>query len=97
VQESVSSVETRDGKEIVERLEEIDSVRRFYRYTLVAGIPASHYTGTIEITPKGSGCVAEWRVQFLANNQPDIVVRTMVSTLLKTGFASLKLRFTAAA
>ena len=24
---------------------------------------------------RASGCVAEWRVQFLANNQPDIVVR----------------------
>jgi hypothetical protein len=90
-------IETRDGREIVERLEEIDSVRRFYRYTLVAGIPASHYTGIVEVTPKGSGCVAQWRVQFLANNQPDIVVRTMVSTLLKTGLGSLKLRFAAAA
>jgi hypothetical protein len=36
-------------------------------------------------------------VQFLANNQPDIVVRTMVSTLLKTGLGSLKSRFAAAA
>jgi hypothetical protein len=43
-------------------------MRRSYRYTLVAGIPASHYTGTIEVTPKGSGCVAQWRVQFLGNN-----------------------------
>lgn len=33
--------------------EEIDGVRRFYRYTLVAGVPASHYTGVIEVTPKG--------------------------------------------
>jgi hypothetical protein len=90
-------IETRDGREIVERLEEIDSVRRFYRYALVAGIPASHYTGVIEVTPKGSGCVAEWRVQFLANNQPDIVVRTVVSTLLKTGLGSLKARFAAPA
>jgi Polyketide cyclase / dehydrase and lipid transport len=90
-------IETRDGRGIVERLEEIDSVSRFYRYTLVAGIPASHYTGVIEVTPKGSGCVAQWRVQFLANNQPDIVVRTMVSGLLDTGLGSLKLRFAAAA
>jgi hypothetical protein len=90
-------IETRDGREIVERLEEIDTVRRSYRYTLVAGIPASHYAGMIEVTPKGSGCVAQWRVQFLANNQPDIVVRTTVSTLLTTGLGSLKLRFAAAA
>jgi hypothetical protein len=90
-------IETRDGREIVERLEEADSVRRFYRYTLVAGIAASHYAGMIEVAPKGSGCVAQWRVQFLANNQPDIVVRTMVLTLLKTGLGSLKSRFAVAA
>jgi hypothetical protein len=36
-------------------------------------------------------------VEFLANNQPDIVVRTMVSTLVKTGLGSLKPRFAAAA
>ena len=64
--------------------------RRFYRYTLVAGIPASHYAGVIEVTPKGRGCVAQWRVQFLVNNQPDIVVRTTVSKLLETGLGSLK-------
>src|SRR5262249_11424269 len=86
-------IETRDGGEIVERLEEIDNARRVYRYALVAGIPASHYTGVIEVMPKGSGCVAQWQVQFLANNQPDIVVRTMVSALLTTGLGSLKARF----
>ena len=86
-------LETLDGREIVERLDAIDNAKRFYRYTLVAGVPASHYVGTIEVKPKGSGCVADWRVQFLANNQPDIVVRTMVSTLLETGLGSLKSRF----
>ena len=89
-------IETRDGKEIVERLDAIDNAKRFYRYTLIAGIPASHYIGTIDVKPKGSGCVAEWRVQYPANNQPDIAVRTMVSTLLKTGLgkseASLRSR-----
>ena len=52
---------------------------------------ASHYTGTLEVKPKGSGSTVEWRVQFLPDDQPDIVVRTMVSTLLKTGLESLKL------
>jgi hypothetical protein len=90
-------IETRDGKEIVERLEAIDNAKRSYRYALVAGVPASRYTGTIEVKPKGNGCVAGWRVEFLADNQPDIVVRTMVATLVKTGLGSLKPRFTAAA
>src|SRR5262252_7330956 len=82
-------LETRDGREIVERLEAIDNAKRVYRYALVAGVPASRYKGTIEVKPKGSGCVASWRVEFLANNQPDIVVKTMVSTLEKTGLGSL--------
>jgi hypothetical protein len=86
-------LETRDGREIVERLEAIDNAKRVYRYALVAGVPASRYRGTIEVKPKGSGCVASWRVEFLANNQPDIVVKTMVSTLEKTGLGSLKPRF----
>ena len=90
-------LETRDGREIVERLAEADNTKRSYRYTLVSGVPASQYTGTIEVKPKGSGCVAEWSVQFLADKQPDIVVRTMVSTLIKTGLGSLKHRFAAAA
>ena len=87
-------IDTRDGKEIVERLEEVDNERRFYRYSLVAGVPASYYTGTIEVTPKGSGSVVAWRVQYLAGN-PN-VVRGMVSPLVKTGLGSLKPRFGAA-
>src|SRR5499427_3194644 len=82
-------IETLDRKEIVERLDAIDNAKRFYRYELVAGIPASRYTGTLEVTRKGSGCVADWRVQFLG---PD-PVRRMLSPLLKTGLESLKSRF----
>jgi hypothetical protein len=86
-------LETRDGREIVERLAEVDNTKRSYRYTLVSGVPASHYAGVIDVKPKASGSVAEWRVEFLANNQPDIAVRTMVSGLIETGLGSLKTRF----
>jgi hypothetical protein len=72
-------IETLDRKEILERLEAIDDAKRFYRYELVAGIPASRYTGTLEVTPKGSGSIANWRVQFLG---PD-PVRRMLSPLLR--------------
>jgi hypothetical protein len=90
-------LETRDGREIVERLEGVDDTKRSYRYSLVSGVPASHYAGVIDVKSKGSGSVAEWRVEFLANNQPDIAVRTMVSTLVKTGLGSLQHRFAGAA
>src|SRR5262245_39526106 len=82
-------IETFDGKEIVERLEAIDNANRFYRYELVAGIPASRYGGTLEVTPNGSGSVANWRVQFLGAAP----VRGILSRLLKTGLESLKSRF----
>jgi hypothetical protein len=82
-------IETLDRKEIVERLDAVDNTKRFYRYELVAGIPASRYTGTLEVTPKGSGSVADWRVQFLGAAP----VRGMLSPLLKTGLESLKSRF----
>src|SRR5215831_14648958 len=89
-------IETVSGEEIVERLEAIDDRKRCYRYALVAGVSASRYTGTLEVESKGGGCVAGWRVQFLASNQPDIVVRGRVSTLVKTGLESLKPRFATA-
>jgi Polyketide cyclase / dehydrase and lipid transport/Domain of unknown function (DUF4331) len=91
------TIRTRDGSEVVERLEAIDNAKRFYRYTKVAGFPATHYTGMLEVRPKGSGSVVEWRVQFLADSRPDIVVRTRVSTLIKTGLGSLTPIFAGAA
>jgi hypothetical protein len=77
----------------VERLDASDDAQKFYRYTLVSGIQAIDYVGTLSVQPKGSGSVVEWKVQFWADGQPDFVVRTIVSTLQKTGFESLKARF----
>jgi hypothetical protein len=87
------TIETPDGKQIVERLEATDNAKRFFRYTNIAGVPASRYSGMLEVKPKGNGCVVDWRVQFLASNQPQGRVKAMVSTLLKTGLESLKTRF----
>jgi hypothetical protein len=86
-------LETRDGREIVERLAEVDNTNRSYRYTLISGVPASHYTGVIDVKPKANGSVAEWRIEFMANNKPNSAVRTMVSRLIETGLGSLKARF----
>ena len=52
---------------MVERLDEHDEGRRIYRYSLVACI-AARYSGTIEVRAKVSGCVAGWRVHFLADS-----------------------------
>ena len=78
---------------VFERLEAIDNVRRCVRYTNIAGMPVSHYTGMLEVKPKGGGCVVEWRVHFLANHQTDRAVKSMVSTLLTRGLEGQKPRF----
>jgi hypothetical protein len=87
------TIETIDGKQIIERLEAIDDPGMSYRYSLISGIPASNYTGTLAVRSKGSSSVVEWNVRYLANNQPDLMVRTIVSTWLKAGLAGLKSRF----
>lgn len=87
------TIETVDGKQIVERLDAMDNAKRFYRYSAVAGVPASNYTGTLAVRPKGTGCTVEWRAQFLADDQATFIVKLMISTLLKVGIDSLPSRF----
>jgi len=86
-------IETIDGKQIIERLDEIDNSQRQYRYSMISGIPAVDYTGTLDVKPKGSGSSVEWRVQYRADGQPTIVVKTVVTELLKAGLTSLPSRF----
>ena len=87
------TIETIDGKQIIERLDALDNSRMAYTYTMISGIPAVDYTGTLSVKPQGAGSTAEWRVQYWADGQGDLVVKTIVSTLLKTGLGSLKSRF----
>jgi Domain of unknown function (DUF4331)/Polyketide cyclase / dehydrase and lipid transport len=87
------TIETIDGKEIIERLEAMDDSQKSYRYKGITGIKASDYTGTLGVKSKGSGSIVEWRVEFLADGQPDFIVTVIVSTLLKKGLAGLKERF----
>jgi hypothetical protein len=87
------TIETTDGKRIVDRLDVMDNAKRFYRYTNISGIPASSYTGELAVRPKGSGCTVDWRAQFLANDQPTFLVKLVVSTLFKVGLGSLPARF----
>jgi polyketide cyclase/dehydrase/lipid transport protein/uncharacterized protein DUF4331 len=86
-------IELIDGKQVIERLVAVDDSQRLYRYTNVSGLPVMDYTGTLDLKPKRSGSSVEWRVQFLADNQPTLIVRTIVATLLKTGFEALAKRF----
>ena len=87
------TIETIDGKQIIERLDAMDTAQRSYRYTSIAGIPATDYTGVLDVKPKGNGSSVEWRVQYMPGGQPDLFVKIMSSTLLKAGLDSLKPRF----
>ena len=84
---------TLDGQQIVERLEAIDNAKRFLRYSNIAGMGVSQYTGTLEVKPKGSGSVVDWRAQFLATNATDRAMKVKVSTSFRSGLESLKQRF----
>jgi hypothetical protein len=87
------TIETVDGKQIIERLDAVDNAGRFYRYANISGLPVANYTGTLSVKPNGAGSSVEWRAQFLPNGQGTIVVKTIVSTLFKAGLDSLKTRF----
>jgi len=87
------TIETIDGKQIIERLDAVDNSSRFYRYANIAGLPVANYTGTLSVKPNGAGSSVEWRAQYLPNGPGTLITKTIVSTLFKTGLDSLKSRF----
>src|SRR5258707_11090800 len=55
---SIATIETIDGKQIIERLDAIDNSSRFYRYANMAGFSGGKYTpklqrGRTTVGPKG--------------------------------------------
>jgi hypothetical protein len=87
------TIETIDGKQIIERLEAIHNGGRFYRYGNIAGLPVANYTGILSVKPNGAGSSVEWRAQFLPNGPGTLITKTIVSTLFKVGLDSLQSRF----
>lgn len=88
------TIETVDGKLIIERLTAEDTMA--YTYANVSGLGVSDYSGTLSVKPKGSGSTVLWRAQYLPDGQPDIIVKSILSALFKSGLESLKARFGAA-
>ena len=86
-------IDTIDGKVIVERLEAVDDSQRSTRYSMVSGIPATRYEGTLGVQPKGNGSTVTWQVNYRPEGQGELIVRTIISTLLTVGLDSLKARF----
>jgi hypothetical protein len=90
------TIELVDGKQIIERLEVMDNSARLYRYTNVSGLGVVDYQGILQVKPAAAGSEVEWRVKYLADNQPTLVIKIIHETLMKTGFEALKKRFGAA-
>jgi len=86
-------IKTIDGKIIVERLDAIDDGKRSLKYSMVSGIPAASYEGTMEVLPKGTGSIVNWQVNYRPEGQAKLIVQIIISTLLRTGLDGLKLRF----
>jgi Domain of unknown function (DUF4331)/Polyketide cyclase / dehydrase and lipid transport len=87
------TIETIDGKQMIDRLEATDDPQRSYRYTMISGVPAVDCNGTLAVKANGSGSTVDWHLQYWADGQPDILVKTVLSTLLKTGLDGLKSHF----
>src|SRR5882724_3573485 len=86
------SIETIEGRTIVERLAEIDEARRTMRYTLVKGIPAAQYEGTMAVRPTATGSVVTWSAKYRPKGQGGLIVQTVISRLLDAGLEGLKRR-----
>jgi len=87
------TIDTIDGKTIVERLADISESERTLKYTLVSGIPATRYEGIMEVRAEGDGSTVTWTVNYRPEGQGELIVHTIISTLLGTGLDALKTRF----
>ncbi len=86
-------IETVDGKLMTERLSEMDSDQKTYRYTMISGVPASPYEGMLSVRSREGGSSVSWTVNYRPAGQGDLIVRLIISTLLNAGMAALTTRF----
>ena len=86
-------IETIDGKSMVERLDAIDNNKMMLNYSLVSGIPAKPYTGSISISPEKDGCKVTWTVNYRPSGQGELIVHLIVNSLIERGFKALQERF----
>lgn len=86
-------IETIEGKEIVERLDSIDNKNRTLNYSLVSGIPADPYTGTIQVKQVGQSSVVSWTVNYRPSGQGDLIVHMVIEQLIESGLKGLQRRY----
>jgi hypothetical protein len=86
-------IETIDGKNMVERLDSIDAAKMTLNYSLVGGIPAKPYTGSISVSPDMNGCKVTWSVNYRPSGQGELIVHLIINSLIERGFKALQEKF----
>jgi hypothetical protein len=84
------------GGEIVERLEQIDSKDRMYRYSVVSGpLPVANYTATLRIKddPESDGAIVEWSSEFEPKGASEADIMKSLQEVYQAGFDNLKKMF----
>ena len=86
-------IETIDGKNMVERLDSIDVAKMTLNYSLVSGIPAKPYTGSISVSPGKDGCKVTWSVNYRPSGQGELIVHLIINSLIERGLKALQEKF----
>ena len=86
-------IETIDGKTIIERLESLDQKNKTLTYSLVSGVPAKPYIGSMQVTSNSTGSRVDWTVQYRPSGQAELIVHLIIDTMLERSLKSLMVRF----
>jgi len=58
------TLESIDGKVMIERLEEVDDAQKSYRYSVLSGIPAADCTGMLNVKPASKAGNAASQIEY---------------------------------
>jgi hypothetical protein len=90
-------VETRDGTQWVERLQEVDPEQRLYRYEVVSNdVPITDFRGEFRIREDDpSKCTVVWTAHFAVKSGDEKKVSDIVREYLRAGVRCIEQRYVA--
>jgi len=89
---SFRTAEASDGSKQIERLQEIDPQRHFYRYTMVSTpMPVTDYAAEFRVRPEDEHfCKVFWTADFHVNSGNEAEVAGMIRAFFDAGLQSLQ-------
>lgn len=89
---SVRTLTLEDGRQLVERLEEVDDAERTLRYSLVESpLPMRNYVSTMKVKDReDGGCEVEWACRYRPAGATAAEVKASIQDLYSLGFNGLK-------